>query len=116
LGRYQEALRADEEAVALFRQLTADNSPASQAYFAMALHNLAIEHSRAGSEQGMLAALTEAARIYRELAARDPDLYQADYSRMLGALYRTYNQLGMSTEVITHDLLPPRNKHPESST
>jgi hypothetical protein len=63
----------------------------------------------------MLAARAEVVRIYRELAARDPGLYQAEYQRQLGGLRREYDQRGMSSEAITHDLAPLSNQRPDSS-
>jgi hypothetical protein len=62
-----------------------------------------------------LAARTEAVRIYRELASRDQDLYQAEYQRQLGALLREFDQREMSSEAITHDLQPRKGQIPEAS-
>jgi hypothetical protein len=64
----------------------------------------------------MLATRTEAVQIYRELAAGDPDLYQAEYQRQLGALRRQYDQRGMSYEAIARDLPSQDTKHPEASS
>jgi len=50
-----------------------------------------------------LDARTESVRIYRALAARDPDLYRAEYQAKLGALRREYDQRGMRYEAIMHD-------------
>jgi len=63
----------------------------------------------------MLAARTEAVRIYKDLATRDPDLYEAEYRRQLGALLREYDQRDMSSEAITHDLPPEEIKRLETS-
>jgi hypothetical protein len=51
-----------------------------------------------------LTARAEAVDIYRELAARDPELYGAEYQRLLGVLRREYDLRGMRDEAVTHDL------------
>jgi hypothetical protein len=92
----------------LFRALAADIPAAHQPGLAMALGNLGTHFERASSSREMLASLTEAVEIYKELASRDPDLYQAQYWLRLGTLRQDYELRGMSFEAITHDL-PPRS-------
>jgi tetratricopeptide (TPR) repeat protein len=107
LGRYQEALAATEEAVALSRALAAGNPAAHQAGLAAALNNLGIWLGRLGRYQEALAARTEAVRIYREMASANPDMYRDEYRRTLDALRREYDQRGMKSEAILHDLADP---------
>ena len=51
---------------------------------------------------------SESVDVYREMAERDPELYEAEYRRRLGALRREYEQRGMRYEAITHDLKAPQ--------
>jgi hypothetical protein len=81
-------LTAVPDLVTLFRALAADTPAAHQPGLAMALSNLGIHFERASSSREMLASLTEAVEVYKELASRDPDLYQAQYRLQLGTLQR----------------------------
>jgi tetratricopeptide (TPR) repeat protein len=71
LGRYQEALAPTEEAVGLYRQLTADN-PAHQPGLADALGNLGSRLAGLGRYQEALAPTEEAVGLYRQLTADNP--------------------------------------------
>jgi hypothetical protein len=114
VGRHQDALHAADEAVTLYRQLAADNPAAHQVGLAGTLRNLTNRLNAVGRHQEALATWTTAVRVYRELAMRDPDLYQGEYQRQLGALLREYDQRGMSSEAITHDLPAGKNQTPEA--
>jgi tetratricopeptide (TPR) repeat protein len=114
LGRYQDALHADEEAVALYRQLAAASPDAHQPGLARALNSLGNGLHGLGRYQEMLAAQTEEVRIFRDMAARYPDLYEAGYRQRLGALRREYDQRGMPDEAIAYDLPSRTPPEPEA--
>ena len=119
MGRYQEALAAHEEAVALYRALARDNPAVHQPDLAGAVSNLGVGLDGVGRSQEALSARTEATDIYRQLASRDPDLYQKEYQKRLGALRREYDQRGLHDEAILHHLAdlatePPPSPRPSS--
>ena len=101
VGRYREALEATQEAVTIWRPLTAGN-PAHQAGLSGALSNLGVFLDREGRSAEALAACTEAAQIYRDLARTDPGLYEDRYHRLLTFLQE--NLSGMQYEALTHNL------------
>ncbi|WP_300606799.1 hypothetical protein [Trebonia sp.] len=62
---------------------------------------------RGGCRSEALDARIEAVGVYREMAARDPGLYEATYREKLGALRREYERRGMRYEAVTHGLGDP---------
>jgi tetratricopeptide (TPR) repeat protein len=115
VGRYQESLAANKEAVALYRALARDNPAVHQPDLALAVGNLGIVLDHVGRHQEALGATTEATDIYRQLASRDPDLYQNEYQQRLGALRREYDQRGLHDEAILHHLADPAIQQPPPS-
>ena len=71
LGRHQDALAAQEEALGLYRELAAAN-PAHQPNLARALNSYGASLRDLGRHQDALAAQEEALGLYRELAAANP--------------------------------------------
>ena len=71
LGRHQEALADDEEALALWRELAAAN-PAHQPDLATTLQSHGVSLRGLGRHQEALAGHEEALALYRELAAANP--------------------------------------------
>jgi tetratricopeptide (TPR) repeat protein len=109
-------LAADEEAVAFYRVLAEDNPAVHQANLARALDNLSASLDMVGRYPDALSARTESTDISRELASKDPDLYQELYQQRLGALRREYDQRGMHTEAILHHLVDPARQAPSPSS
>ena len=68
------------------------------------LGNLAILFDLLDRHDEAHAARAEAVGVYRELAARDPELYGADYQRTSGALRREYDARGLHDKAIALDL------------
>jgi len=71
LGRYDEALRAIQQAVDLYRDLAAQNPRAFRPDLARALLNLGAMLSALGRPEEALAAAREAVDLYRDLAAQN---------------------------------------------
>jgi hypothetical protein len=85
-GQYQDAVKANGEAVTLYRGL-AEASPAEpQANLAAALSNLGNSLSGAGEDQDAVKANGEAVTLYRDLAEAGPVEHQADLATALGNL------------------------------
>ena len=83
LGRYEEALAASTEAVALYRELAAARPDTFTPDLAGALQAHCIWLAAARPLREALAATTEAVTIYRELAAARPDTFTPDLARAL---------------------------------
>jgi tetratricopeptide (TPR) repeat protein len=76
VGRYEEALEATQEAVALRRVLAADNPAAHQDDLAIALDHLGIQLHEVGRYEEALEATQEAVALNRVLAADNPAAHQ----------------------------------------
>jgi tetratricopeptide (TPR) repeat protein len=86
LGRRQEALAQDEEAVKIRRELAKTN-PAYLGDLASSLNNLGVSYTDLGRRQEALAPTEEALKIRRELAKTNP--------AFLGDLATSLNNLGV---------------------
>jgi hypothetical protein len=86
LGRHQEAEAAAEEAVELFRIVSADRPDTCLPKLAMSLRNFGVTLSALGRREEALAASEEAVEIYRRLAADRPDTYLPDLARSISVL------------------------------
>ncbi|MEO9009110.1 MAG: tetratricopeptide repeat protein [Nakamurella sp.] len=74
-GHAAEALAATREAVDVTRRLAFGNRPAYLPQLAQAVNNLALRMHEAGRDSSALASARECARLYEELAQKDPDKY-----------------------------------------
>jgi len=90
LGRHQEALTAIENVVGIYRELagTSSKKQARQSAdikrkLASALNSQSMRLADAGRQEEALAAIEEAARIYRPLAEADPGAFQPDLADVL---------------------------------
>ena len=83
LGRHDEALTANEEAVGIQRGLAARHPDAYRPDLAMSLNNMSNRLSTLGRHDEALAAVEEAVGIRRELAARHPDAYRPTLAKSL---------------------------------
>jgi tetratricopeptide (TPR) repeat protein len=111
IGRYDEALAAEQEAVALYRELVPRlyrgelrNAADPDGYrpgLADVLYNLGITFSALGRHDEALAVEREAVALYRELAAVNPDRYRPDLARSLTSLGATLAKLGHFSEAQT---------------
>ena len=86
LGRYEEALSAAREAVALRRDLAARNPEAGTPDLAAALDGLGIALARQGRSEEALAAAEEAVAIRRGLAGQRPDAFAPELAISLAVL------------------------------
>lgn len=84
VGRRDEALHAAEEAVALRRQLVAEDPDAFTANLALGLNNLANHLAAMGRRVEAVAAAAESVAAFRTLAEEDPDAFMGDLAMSLG--------------------------------
>jgi tetratricopeptide (TPR) repeat protein len=86
VGRYPQALAADEEAVALYRDLARDNRAVHQPELARAVSNLGAGLDRVGRYPQALAAFEEAVALYRDLARDNRAVHQPDLALAVHSL------------------------------
>ncbi|HEU0086487.1 MAG TPA: tetratricopeptide repeat protein, partial [Pseudonocardiaceae bacterium] len=72
LGRYREALTADEEALRLYRDLAHQEPAHHTPDLAYSLNNLGLSLRELGRDREALTAVEEALRLYRDLAHQEP--------------------------------------------
>ncbi|MCY1018427.1 tetratricopeptide repeat protein [Pyxidicoccus sp. MSG2] len=101
LGRRQAALTTTEEAVSLYRDLTARNPDAFQPALATSLNNLGNMLSALGQRQAALTATEEAVSLRRGLAARNPDAFQPALATSLNNLGNMLSDLGQRQAALT---------------
>jgi hypothetical protein len=78
LGRREDALAANDEALTTYRQLAAARPDAFLPELATALNNQSNSLSQLGRREDALAAINEALTAYRQLAAARPDAFLPD--------------------------------------
>jgi tetratricopeptide (TPR) repeat protein len=86
LGHREDALKAIEEAVQLYRQLAADRPAAFTPDLAMSLNNLSSDLSDLGRREDALKAIEEAVQLRRQLAADRPAAFTPDLAMSLNNL------------------------------
>ena len=101
LGRYQEALAVDEEALGLWRSL-AEHSPAHQPGLARTLQILGLDLGELGRYQEALAVTEEALGLWRSLAEHSP-AHQPGLARTLQILGLHLGELGRRQEALAVD-------------
>ena len=100
LGRPAEALAAEQEAVAIRRELAAADPDRYRPDLAQSLTGLGITFSELGRPAEALAAEQEAVAIRRELAAADPDRYRPYLAQSLSNLGASHSELGRPAEAL----------------
>ena len=98
LGRHRDALAADDEALALYRDL-AVGDPAHQPALANALNNYGTSLTDLGRHRDALAADEEALALYRDLAAGDP-AHQPRLARALNSYGVSLRDLGRHQDAL----------------
>ena len=98
LGRHREALAANEEALALYRDLAAAN-PAHQPHLANALNSYGTSLRDLGRHREALAAFQEALALYRDLAAANP-AHQPALANALNSYGASLRDLGRHREAL----------------
>ncbi|MGK7910589.1 MAG: tetratricopeptide repeat protein, partial [Synechococcus sp.] len=120
LGRREEALRAAEESVEIYRYL-ADSRP--DAFFpdlALSLNNLGNRLSDLGRREEALRAAEEAVEIRRQLAESRPDAFLPNLANSLNNLGKKLSDLGRREEALrvaeeaVRSLLPFFEQYPQS--
>ena len=91
VGRYDEALKAAEDSVALYRDLLARQPDAYAADLARSLNNLGSRLDAVGRYDEALKAAEDCVALFRDLHAQQPDAYAAD---LAGSLNNQGNRLG----------------------
>jgi tetratricopeptide (TPR) repeat protein len=112
LGLREEALKATEEAVAIYRKLSEQNPQAFLPYLATSLNNLGLSLSELGRREEALKATEEAVKIRRKLSELNPQAFLPDLARSLGAHGSVLHGLGRHAEAAAafaeglHAILP----------
>ncbi len=94
LGRREAARAAAEEAVTLYRALSAARPDAFRPNLAGSLNNLATFLSALGQREAAMAAADEAVALYRALAAARPDAFTPVLAMSLNTLANRLSALG----------------------
>ncbi|KAF7967312.1 hypothetical protein HWV62_34741 [Athelia sp. TMB] len=100
LGRHEEALVANQEAVELRRTLAAERPQAFNADLAESLNNLSVDLSSQGRHGEALAAIQEAVGLRRVLAAERPEAFNADLAQSLNNLSNRLSAHGRHEEAL----------------
>ena len=100
LGRRDEALAAQEEAVRLWRELASAQPDTFNPDLAGSLSNLGISLRELGRHEEALAATEQAVRLRRELAASRPDASNPHLAASLSNLGMQLNELGRHGEAL----------------
>ena len=100
LARPAEALNAEQEAVAVYRELAAADPERYRTDLAAILNSLGKRFSQLGRPVEALTAVEEAAAIRRDLAAADPDLYRPELAATLNNLSVRFSELGRLAEAL----------------
>ena len=94
VGDREGALKAIREAVALRRELTAEQPEAFRPNLATSLNNLANRLSEVGDREGALEAIREAVKLYRELTAAQPEAFRPNLATSLNNLSNLLSAVG----------------------
>jgi len=100
LGRREEALRATQEAVGIYRGLAEQNPQAFLPYLAGSLNNLGNRLSELGRREEALTATQEAVGIYRGLAEQNPQAFLPYLAGSLNNLGGMLSALGRREEAL----------------
>ncbi|MGK5447767.1 tetratricopeptide repeat protein [Streptomyces radiopugnans] len=99
-GRWKDALKAADEAVAIHKALATDNPDAFRPGLALALTTLSGAARLMGLRDRALEAAREAIAIRRELSDARPETYRADLANTLNALSIDLGELGLHGEAL----------------
>jgi tetratricopeptide (TPR) repeat protein len=94
VGRRPEGLEASEEAVAIYRELAADDLAGFEADLASSLNNLSLQLGESGRQEEGIAAIEDAVEIYRRL----PSFYEYNLARSLNNLAIGLRAVGRKPE------------------
>ncbi|MEO5368488.1 MAG: tetratricopeptide repeat protein [Magnetococcus sp. DMHC-1] len=100
LGRHEAALAAIEEAVRIYRELSARRFDAFLPDLAMSLNNLSNRLSDLGRREAALVNIEEAVRIYRKLLEVRPDAFLPDLASSLSNLSLRLSDLGRHEDAL----------------
>ncbi len=100
LGRREDAIKASEEAVRLYRELAAARPEAFTPDLARSLNNLSNCLRDLGRREEALNASEEAVRLHRELAAAQPEAFTPDLARSLNNLSNRLSGLGRREDAL----------------
>ncbi|QRV88335.1 hypothetical protein RhiJN_16353 [Ceratobasidium sp. AG-Ba] len=100
MGRAKEAMEASQEAVEIYRRMTAERPAAYALYLARSLNNLSGHLSEMGRAHAAIEATQEAIEIYRGLAIARPTAYAPDFARSLNHLSKYLSEMGRANEAV----------------
>lgn len=100
LGRREEAIRATEETVGIYRRLTQLQPDSYRPNLARSLNNLGLMLSNLGYWKEALETMEEALEIYRQLAQSQGDAFEPDRAGSLDNLGRILTNVGRTEEAL----------------
>jgi tetratricopeptide (TPR) repeat protein len=100
LDRWEEALKATQEAVELFLRLGQQKPLDFLPELAVSLHNLGNQLSEAGWREKALQVTRKAVRIYRWLVKQNPRAFLPDLAKSLNSLSNRLSELGQRKEAL----------------
>ena len=100
LGKREDALAANDEAVTIYRQLARSQPDAFLPDLAMSLNNQSGGLSGVGRRKDALAAIEEAITIYRQLARSQPDAFLPGLANSLNNQSRCLSELGWHEDAL----------------
>lgn len=98
VARFEEALKAAEQAESLWRKLAEGESDTYTANWAISLNNLGMSLTDVGRFEEGLEITQRAERIRRDLAEKQPNTYAADWATSLHNLSGSLNDVGRFEE------------------
>ncbi len=100
VGRFEEALRAIDEAVRIRRELAKDGLDESHSRLASALGDLTLALNASGRNNDAESAARESLEIFRELSARNPDSFADGYASASSTLSNQLYRMGRYQDAI----------------
>src|ERR1700722_6053074 len=100
MGRREEALRAMEEVVELYRQLAAVRPEAYNLHLAASVNNLSIYLSNMGLREDALQSIQEAVEFFRPLAADHPATFDRYLALSLTSLSNYLSDMGLRKDAL----------------
>ena len=98
--REEAALKAAEDAVALYRDLASARPEAFTPYLAGSLNNMATMLSELGRREEALKAAQDAVALYRDLASARPEAFAPDLAGSLNNMANRLSELGRREEAL----------------
>ncbi|WP_189049583.1 tetratricopeptide repeat protein [Micromonospora sonchi] len=99
-GIHDQAVQTAEQAVAIYRALSAEDPATWVPHLVTTLHNLGVQQASSGLRRDALAAIEEATLLYCQLSASS-SVWKGELISALNSLGDLLAQLGLSAEALT---------------